>query len=140
MNNYVYFYNILIMNRSESVNSNISKNDEIMNLDLSPVSQKQLKKEVMWFPFNRKPLVIKDTPNFTNKRILKFGESPSKRWGHSCVIYNKSMVIFGGRHSARSLSNIYLFDFVNLTWNKVDPLGQTPPARDSHSSILVIID
>ena len=39
---------------------------------------------------------------------------PSKRWGHSAVLYNNSMIIFGGRHSHRILSNIYSLDFCFL--------------------------
>ena len=45
------------------------------------------------------------------------------------------MIIFGGRHSQRSLSNIYSLDFTSLTWLKIEQIGMSPPARDSHSAI-----
>lgn len=70
------------------------------------------------------------------RKTYKGTEHPSKRWGHSVIIHNKSMVIFGGRHSQRTLSNIYSLDFRTLSWSKIDQIGASPPARDSHSAIL----
>ena len=63
-------------------------------------------------------------------------EHPSKRWGHSAVLYNNSMIIFGGRHSQRILSNIYSLDFATLSWTKIEPYSKAPQARDSHSAII----
>ena len=63
-------------------------------------------------------------------------EHPSKRWGHSAVLYNNSMIIFGGRHSQRILSNIYSLDFATLSWTKIEPSSKAPQARDSHSAII----
>ena len=61
---------------------------------------------------------------------------PSKRWGHSAVLYNNSMIIFGGRHSHRILSNIYSLDFATLSWIKIEPYSKAPQARDSHSAVI----
>ena len=63
-------------------------------------------------------------------------EHPSKRWGHSAVLYNNSMIIFGGRHSQRILSNIYSLDFATLSWTKIEPFSKSPQARDSHSAVI----
>ena len=46
------------------------------------------------------------------------------------------MIIFGGRHSQRILSNIYSLDFNTLSWSKIDPCGNSPQPRDSHSAIV----
>ena len=80
-------------------------------------------------------------PNFTillsnTRKTYDGSEHPSKRWGHSVILYNNSMIIFGGRHLMRSLSNIYSLDFTNQIWSKIEPNGNPPPARDSHSAIL----
>lgn len=75
---------------------------------------------------------------FTRKSY-KGSEHPSKRWGQSVVLNNKSMVIFGGRHSLRCLSNIYSLSFQTLNWNKIEQIGMSPPARESHSAIMVLI-
>ena len=84
---------------------------------------------------------IKYLPQFSiissSKRKTYTGsEHPSKRWGHSAVLYNNSMIIFGGRHSQRILSNIYSLDFATLSWSKIEPYSKTPQARDSHSAII----
>jgi hypothetical protein len=62
---------------------------------------------------------------------------PSKRWGHISMNYKDSMLIFGGRHSQRSMVNIYSFDFFTMTWTKYEAFGGLPPARDSHSALIV---
>ena len=82
-----------------------------------------------------------DFPKFSvilsnNRKTYKGSEHPSKRWGHSVVLYKNSMIIFGGRHSQRILSNIYSLDFNTLSWTKIEPSGNSPPARDSHSAII----
>ena len=87
------------------------------------------------------PSSPKDLPQFSiilsnNRKTYKGGEHPSKRWGHSVVLHNNNMIIFGGRHSQRILSNIYSLDFTTLLWSKIDPTGNSPPARDSHSAII----
>ena len=81
------------------------------------------------------------TPNFTiisssTRKTSGGSEHPSKRWGHSVILYNKTMIIFGGRHLQRSLSNIYSLDFTTLTWTKIEPNNIPPQARDSHSAVL----
>ena len=80
-------------------------------------------------------------PNFaiissTTKKNSRGSEHPSKRWGHSVILKNNCMIIFGGRHLQRTLSNIYSLDFTTLTWSKIEPLGNPPPARDSHTAII----
>ena len=63
-------------------------------------------------------------------------DHPGRRWGHSAIVHNNRMIIFGGRHSQRSLANLFALNLQFLTWTKLDSYGQTPPARDSHSVIL----
>ena len=72
----------------------------------------------------------------SNRKTYSGTEHPLKRWGHSAVLYNNSMIIFGGRHSQRILSNIYSLDFATLSWSKIEPYSKTPQARDSHSAII----
>ena len=72
----------------------------------------------------------------TTKKTYNSSEHPSKRWGHSAILYNNNMIIFGGRHLQRSLSNIYLLDFITFNWSKIEPEGNPPSGRDSHSAVL----
>ena len=82
-----------------------------------------------------KPLTL-SLLSSTIRKSYHNSEHPSKRWGHSAIIYNNSMIIFGGRHLQRSLSNIYSLDFSSLTWSKMEPIGSIPLGRDSHSAVL----
>lgn len=117
-----------------SVPGNIEDSAQI---DFSPMLQRKLSKEAIWFtPKTRKSNNSLGRTNISGKPV-KQADTPSKRWGHSSIIYKNLMIIFGGRHSQRSLANLYALNLNNLTWSKIEPLGQTPPARDSHSSILV---
>ena len=72
----------------------------------------------------------------TIRKSYHGSEHPSKRWGHSAILYNNNMIIFGGRHLKKSLSNIYSLDFSSFTWTKMEPIGITPLARDSHTAVL----
>ena len=72
----------------------------------------------------------------TIRKSYHNSEHPSKRWGHSAILHNNNMIIFGGRHLQRSLSNVYSLNFSSLTWSKMEPIGIIPLARDSHSAVL----
>ena len=90
---------------------------------------------------NSNYLLSKEFPQFSiilsnNRKTYRGPEHPSKRWGHSVCLHNNNMIIFGGRHSQRILSNIYSLDFTSLSWSKIEPCGNSPPARDSHSAII----
>lgn len=111
----------------------LNKNEENIQIDLSPLDEDKVFSQAVLVNFTQK---IKDfQSNIQNKS--KNIDTPYKRWGHSSLEYNNSLIIFGGRHSTRSLVNIYSFDLENFFWYKLDPLGQTPSARDSHSAIIV---
>ena len=72
----------------------------------------------------------------TIRKSYHNSEHPSKRWGHSAILHSNNMIIFGGRHLQRSLSNVYSLNFSSLTWSKMEPIGIIPLARDSHSAVL----
>ena len=99
-----------------------------------PASASVLFGNSIWINYLKKK---SSNPNSFDKNRVKNLDYPSKRWGHSSTIYNKKMIIFGGRQSTKSLANIYSFDLDTNTWQKIDPIGHIPPARDSHSTILV---
>jgi hypothetical protein len=127
-----------MQSKSNSPKSLSSRNEDSLYVDLSPVSENKLIREGAWFLYNPKKQSSQQPGNTVGAKKLQKGQDlPQKRWGHSSVIYNKSMIIFGGRHSHRSLANLYSFDLVTNQWTKLEPLGQTPPARDSHSAIMV---
>ncbi len=121
---------------SESNSEKSSRNGDSINIDYSPISENKVIRDATWFVYNPKKQTI-NQPQSINKRPVRPAEFPGKRWGHSSIIWGKQIILFGGRHSHRSLANIYCFDLTNLSCSKIEPLGQTPPARDSHSAIIV---
>ncbi len=124
--------------QSQLISTDISKVDQELNLDLSPKSEINTFQDSQWFNFYSNKTLNGFSQGNSNKRCGKHNDWPNRRWGHSSMVYNKSILIFGGRHSSRSLVNIFSFDFTSLSWCKLDALGQTPPARDSHSAVVVI--
>lgn len=120
---------------SISINSPSLKMNEYVYSDQSITSGIKVSREAIWHNYAKKAGLNGNQQS--NKKALKSSDIPSKRWGHSAVVYNKAMLLFGGRHSTRSLANLYYFDFTTHLWSKVEPFGQIPPARDSHSSIIV---
>jgi hypothetical protein len=110
-------------------------NDENMPETISEDSL-PFTKEPLWYLWTKKAST-RDIQMQQSRRSARSFDAPSKRWGHSASLYNKIMIIFGGRHSTRSLANLYTLDLETLLWSKLEPLGQIPPARDSHSCIVV---
>jgi hypothetical protein len=120
---------------SISLNSFSSKMNDYVNTDQSPSSGFKVSREAIWHNHAKKASLSGNQQS--NRKVVKSSDLPSKRWGHSAVVHNKTMLLFGGRHSTRSLANLYYFDLSTSLWGKVEPLGQIPPARDSHSCIVV---
>ena len=120
--------------QTQSISANSPKKEEKSNTDLSTKSESESLREAVWFNF---PLHKNSSQVGSGRRGVRSSDTPFKRWGHTSMAYNKSMLIFGGRHSHRSLVNIYSLDLTSLVWTKLEPLGQSPPARDSHSALVV---
>lgn len=61
------------------------------------------------------------------------------RDGHSAVIYEKSMFIFGGFEYSSSLfsNEIFEFSFETNTWKSVQTEGTMPSPRDFHASCVI---
>jgi len=66
------------------------------------------------------------------------GEMPSSRDDHSAIIYEGSMVIFGGFSTDGERSNdVYRYYFKDNKWEKVSALGlDCPCPRAGHSAIV----
>lgn len=126
-----------IENYSKSSNSpKNNENDNALHIDLFPSNiEDKISLEPIWFNFRKK--TNKDFQINNCKKGDKIIDNPYRRWGHCSLYFNNSLLIFGGRHSTRSLVNIYAFDLDNFFWYKIEPLGQTPAARDSHCTIIV---
>lgn len=78
------------------------------------------------------------------KRAAKRGNTPCKRWGHSVVLHQNNMYIFGGSGNTTSTRNwetIYILNCENFDWEKCLPYDNTntqyPEPRDSHAATLI---
>lgn len=67
------------------------------------------------------------------------GQQPSGRRGHTSVVYNGAMHIYGGYQDLRgSSSELWSFDFVTERWHLtlLSSHVDQPPARHNHSSVV----
>ena len=66
---------------------------------------------------------------------------PAKRWGHSSVVKDHRLLIYGGNgrnpRNTRHWQCFYELDLSEWEWNKLEPANRAPPIRDSHSALLV---
>lgn len=67
----------------------------------------------------------------TNKR------APTPRRGHSSVIADTYMIIFGGCYmESKCYNDVHFLDFRSKSWTKVNTTGEIPSSRQSHSAVL----
>lgn len=116
-----------------------NNNDHNVIIKLSQIIEK-----CIWYNVHKKKKPKKEEKdykdNIEDSEIYFNGDSPSKRWGHSCCVYKNKMIIFGGRYNYRSLNSMYIFDLETLTWSKIETRGlnsgNIPIARDSHTALV----
>lgn len=65
---------------------------------------------------------------------------PAKRWGHSGVVKDNRLLIYGGNgrnpKNVRHWQCFYELDLVDWEWTKLEPNNRPPAIRDSHSALL----
>jgi hypothetical protein len=66
------------------------------------------------------------------------GTNPSARYGHSSILYNDKMVVFGGNDGSNYLNDVCTLDLTQSppVWNQITTSDPKPNARWFHSSIL----
>lgn len=74
---------------------------------------------------------VSDLPYFENDDIL-----PYKRYGHTAVVYNDKIYIWGGRNDRASCSVVFCFDTVWHCWTAPPTTGDIPLARDGHTAVV----
>ena len=58
--------------------------------------------------------------------------TPPARYGHSAVIVNDSLYIFGGQGAFGCLDDLWRFDFIKCEWHLVAATGAPPAPRTNH--------
>jgi len=70
------------------------------------------------------------------KKIEGDGTIPLNRFGHTAVVYEHSMFIFGGWNGHDTMDDIYQFSFVSKYWYEIKRVrGIKPPPRYRHTAI-----
>lgn len=66
---------------------------------------------------------------------IEADNSPQKRYGHSAIVYEGKLWIFGGRNKYCSfLNDVYVFDFETKQWQVVWPSGEETIPRCKHAA------
>lgn len=61
---------------------------------------------------------------------------PGPRGGHSAVLSNEKMYIFGGYTQQHYLRDVYVLDTVDWQWDKLETRGIVPGARQGHTAVV----
>lgn len=72
-----------------------------------------------------------------DKKLLDVKLPPSKRYGHSSIIWKNQMIVFAGYDEDGMFNNdLYTFDFIESTWNSIE-VKNKPFPRVLHSCKLI---
>ncbi|MBX9702443.1 MAG: hypothetical protein K2X74_23600, partial [Acetobacteraceae bacterium] len=68
---------------------------------------------------------------------IKSEPRPQPRSGHTAVLFQNSMYIYGGRdRNQQYFADIWCFDFNTHAWRQLHPNGFAPPPTYNHSSVV----
>lgn len=62
---------------------------------------------------------------------------PYQRYGHTAVVHNDLVFIWGGRNDEAACNVLFCFDTTNLMWSQPKVCGEVPRARDGHSACII---
>ncbi|CAG9854868.1 unnamed protein product [Phyllotreta striolata] len=79
--------------------------------------------------------------SWKKKKAKKGVSTPKGRRGHTALVYNGSMLIYGGYQDLKGSTNeLWAYHFETDSWHLISTAGrgsdQTPPPRHKHSAIL----
>ncbi|CAF1582182.1 unnamed protein product, partial [Didymodactylos carnosus] len=73
-----------------------------------------------------------------SKEDEQYKLTPYRRYGHTCVLYNHKIYLWGGRNDGPGACNkLYCFDPYRRQWSIVRINGFVPEARDGHSACVI---
>ena len=65
------------------------------------------------------------------------GDSPLNRFGHTAIIYDHSMYIFGGWNGHDTLDDLYQYSFASNYWYEIRRIkGEKPLPRYRHCAVV----
>jgi hypothetical protein len=78
---------------------------------------------------------LKDTPMW--QQVLPATSAPSRRTGHSAVVHQDKLYIFGGTDGHYHYNDTWCFDSATLSWSELKCVGYIPAPREGHSACIV---
>jgi len=70
-------------------------------------------------------------------REIAAGEGAPRRTEHTAVVYNNSMVVFGGYSGNGYENSVMVFDIETQQWRQLVTKGEAPSARSAHTAVVV---
>eukprot|EP00743_Colponemidia_sp_Colp-15_P003784 GILK01004081.1.p1 GENE.GILK01004081.1~~GILK01004081.1.p1 ORF type:complete len:816 (-),score=109.19 GILK01004081.1:45-2492(-) len=64
------------------------------------------------------------------------GEAPSPRTDHSCIVQNRSMLVFGGYDGRNRFNDLRELRLDTNRWTQINGRGHTPNSRFGHTCVL----
>lgn len=68
---------------------------------------------------------------------VQYYEIPYQRYGHTAVVLNDLVYVWGGRNDDTACNVLFCFDTNSLLWTKPKVFGKIPAARDGHSACVI---
>ena len=81
---------------------------------------------------------IFDTKSLESGCIIhnQTNNSPQPRYGHTAVVYNDSMIVYGGKSDKKVFSDLYVLNLKTFEWSCPQLSGEKLPPRAFHQSIV----
>src|SRR5690606_1528695 len=73
---------------------------------------------------------------YTKKWVQITASGAPQCGGHSAVLYDGQMFVFGG-YGNRFIDDVHCFDFQKKSWKLLQVHGNKPPKRHRHSAVVV---
>eukprot|EP01028_Stygiella_incarcerata_P007472 TRINITY_DN30902_c0_g1_i1.p1 TRINITY_DN30902_c0_g1~~TRINITY_DN30902_c0_g1_i1.p1 ORF type:complete len:439 (-),score=88.81 TRINITY_DN30902_c0_g1_i1:169-1485(-) len=68
--------------------------------------------------------------------VPSHGTAPSARWGHTSLVFEGAMYVFGGFGPSSCLDDINMFDLRTMMWSKLETRGPKPSPRYDHAAFI----
>ena len=91
--------------------------------------------QVLYFDIASKRWILP----YSNENEMEYDSeyAPAPRCGHSATIYNNKMYIFGGTNGEFRFNDIWVFDLVRKSWEKINTKENPPVISLFYNSLII---
>ncbi|KAI0311580.1 hypothetical protein OF83DRAFT_744805 [Amylostereum chailletii] len=80
---------------------------------------------------------LRTKPVWTRVEVARGSAKPARRRGHTCVVFEEKIIIFGGTDGQHYFNDTWAFDGHSSQWVKLKCTGFIPAPREGHSAVVV---